>query len=118
MLDDEPSNNIYPPVGAHHIIRSQYEYAPILTRHIDPPNNSITSLGSTVNITVGLINDGLVDISQTTGIYLRTRIYKSNNGIKTGNAVFDYTYLAERGSMDKEEVRIPCMNAATKEPNG
>lgn len=112
-------NNTYPRGGNYHIIQAQATHDPWLTRHtnlnqaIDYLTGAPTglapsrfALGRNVNINIGLVNDGLIDISYASGITLKTTIYRLNAAnVRTGE-VFSTTDVATRGGVGEGEVTI------------
>lgn len=108
-------NNVYPRGGGHHLIQAQALCNPYLTRHtnLNAPGSpsTQTSLGRTMSINVGLVNEGLLDLSNTSGVTLETTVYKLNPGNTRAYAVFSTTDIATRGGVGEGEVTIYCDEA-------
>ena len=81
LIDDEPFNNVFPRQGQSHIIRAQYNFDPYLTEIKQPITGIRSFLGRTINFTTGLINDGLIDISVTSEIQLKTTVFRYTNNL-------------------------------------
>lgn len=117
--DEHRFNNTYPRNGNYHIIEARSMHSPLLTRHTNlnqaidyatgaptglPPSRF--ALGRTVNVNIGVINDGLVDISPASGIYVETTIYKLTTAGVRDVAVFNTTDAVTRGGVGEGEITV------------
>jgi hypothetical protein len=87
------------------------------SEHIDPPNEYTTGLGRTINVVTGLTNDGMIDISSSSNIYLKTSVIRVNSitGVKDSLIYTSEKYPVEFGSINKDEVSIRWIDPVTKE---
>jgi hypothetical protein len=104
LIDEDMSNNVYPRAGELHYFKVSPPVEVELTRIIEPVASAFYTMGQTVNIIVGLQNNGIVDISPTDNIRLGAAIFRYVGTDR--DTVWDYTVLVEQAGTNEGEVQI------------